>query len=186
MHTHLYSNRLRHTLRFTAVLLLVFAVVSCVSHESSPASDASADVEALLKDANERLLRLSNEANQAGWVQQTYITQDTEALSARADQAFVTAITDYAKKAARLDGSKASPEAQRQLTLLRNTLTMAAPADTKEAGELTQTVTSMGGTYGRGKYCPQGTAPDKCLDIEQITEILAKERPEAAPGRVGR
>ena len=160
MHTHLYSTRPRHTLRFTAVLLLVFALASCISRESSPDSNDASDVEAFLKEANETLLRLSNEANQAGWVQQTYITQDTEALSARADQAFVSAITDYAKKAAHLDGSKASPEAQRQLTLLRNTLTMAAPADTKEAGELTQTVTSMGGTYGRGKYCPHGTAPD--------------------------
>jgi peptidyl-dipeptidase A len=176
MHTHLSSIRLRRSLRYATVLLVVFPLASCVSRESSPASEASPDVEAFLKEANETLLRLSNEANQAGWVQQTYITQDTEALSARADQAFVSAITNYAKKAAHLDGSKASPEAQRQLTLLRNTLTMAAPADTKEAGELTQTVTSMGGTYGRGKYCPEGAAPDKCLDIEQITEILAKER----------
>ena len=60
-----------------------------------------------LGEANETLLRLSNEANQAGWVQQTYITPDTEAISSRADQAFVTAVTDYAKKAARFDGSGA-------------------------------------------------------------------------------
>ena len=58
--------------------------------EPSRASDATPDVEAFLKEANETLLRLSNEANQAGWVQQTYITPDTEAMSARADQAFMT------------------------------------------------------------------------------------------------
>jgi peptidyl-dipeptidase A len=133
-------------------------------------------VTSFLKEANERLLRLSNEDNQAGWVQQTYITVDSEAVSARADQAFISAVTDYAKKAAHLDGSKASADEQRQLMLLRNTLTMAAPADEKEAGELTQLVTAMGGTYGRGKYCPGKATGDACLDIEKITEILAKDR----------
>ena len=83
MHTHLSSIRLRRSLRYATVLLVVFPLASCVSRESSPASEASPDVEAFLKEANETLLRLSNEANQAGWVQQTYITQDTEALSAR-------------------------------------------------------------------------------------------------------
>ena len=129
-----------------------------------------------LKEANERLLRLSNEANQAGWVQQTYITADTEALSARADEAFLTAVTGYAKAAAKFDLTGANPEEQRQLTVLKNTLTMAAPADPKEAGELTQLVTSMGGMYGRGKYCPPGQTGDRCLDVEKITEIMAKER----------
>ena len=30
--------------------------------------------------------------------------------------------------------------------------------------------------YGRGKYCPGGESGDACLDIEEITEILAKDR----------
>jgi peptidyl-dipeptidase A len=35
----------------------------------------------------------------------------------------------------------------------------------------------MGGIYGRGKYCPGGEpSEDACLDIEEITEILAKGR----------
>ena len=176
MHTHLSSRRVRRSPRFAMAVLLLLALAGCGTPESSSGGGESTDVDAFLKEANETLLRLSNEANQAGWVQQTYIIPDTEAISARADQAFVSAITDYAKRAARLDGSKASPEARRQLTVLRNTLTMAAPADTNEAAELTQAVTAMGGAYGRGKYCPQGAAPEKCLDIEQITEILAKDR----------
>ena len=57
---------------------------------------------------------------------------------------------------------------------------MAAPSDPAEAGELTQLVTSMGGTYGRGKYCPKDeTSEDACLDVEEITEILAKSREPA-------
>jgi peptidyl-dipeptidase A len=161
-----------------AILLLPLAFsAACTRPKPESASPRPATgVTPFLKEANERLLRLSNEDNQAGWVQQTYITVDSEAVSARADQAYISAITDYAKKAAHLDGSKASADEQRQLMLLRNTLTMAAPADEKEAGELTQLVTGMGGAYGRGKYCPGNATGDNCLDIEKITEILAKDR----------
>ena len=163
----------------TALLLATCAaawVIGCGRAES-PAPAADGDVASFLKDANERLLRLSIESNQAGWVQQTYITQDTEAMSARADQAFVTALTDYSKRAARMGTSQAADQDQRQLTVLKNTLTMAAPSDPKEAAELTQLVSSMSGMYGRGKYCPQGeSSEDACMDVEKITEILAKDR----------
>jgi peptidyl-dipeptidase A len=132
-------------------------------------------VASFLEEANATLLRLSNEANQAGWVQETYITPDTEAISARASGAYVSAATGYTKRAARLDGSGASPSEQRQLVVLRNTMTMAAPSDAKEAAELTELVTAMGGMYGRGKYCPDGKS-EACLDVEKITEVIAKDR----------
>jgi peptidyl-dipeptidase A len=159
------------------VFLAGLAAFTACSRAQPPSPAASpADVSSFLGEANERLLRLANEDAQAGWVHDTYITQDTEAIAARADEAYVSAVTDYAKKAAHLDASKASKDEQRQLMLLRNTLTMAAPADAKEAGELTQLVTAMGGEYGSGKYCPAGATGDSCLDIEKITEIMAKDR----------
>jgi peptidyl-dipeptidase A len=158
------------------IALIALAFVAGCNRTAPGGAPAPPSVTSFLKEANERLLRLSNEDNQAGWVQQTYIIPDTDAIAARADQAYVSAVTDYAKKAAHLDGSKASADEQRQLMLLRNTLTMAAPADEKEAGELTRLVTAMGSEYGRGKYCPGNATGDKCLDIEKITEILAKER----------
>jgi peptidyl-dipeptidase A len=125
------------------------------------------------------MLRLSNEANQAGWVQNTYITVDTEAMAARASAAYMTAVTRFAKEATRFDNVQLSESERRQLTLLKNALTMAAPADPKEAEELAQLVASMEGIYGRGKYCDDGESGDACLDIEEITEILAKDRDPA-------
>jgi peptidyl-dipeptidase A len=156
-------------------LTAVLAAAAC----SGPAStqDANTDPAVILRDANERLLRLGIEANQAGWVQQTYITDDTEAMAARADEAYVTALTDLARRAARADTSEATPDQRRQLEVLKNTLTMAAPADPVQAAELTRLVTSMGGLYGRGQYCPDGDARDaRCLDVEAITDILARSR----------
>ena len=42
----------------------------------------------------------------------------------------------------------------------------------------------MEGTYGKGKYCPPGK--DKCLDLEDITKIMATSRDaEGAARRLG-
>jgi peptidyl-dipeptidase A len=112
-------------------------------------------------------------------VQNTYITADTEAMAARASEAFMTAVTDFAKQAARYDDVEVTPEERRQLTVLKNALTMAAPADPREAAELAQLVASMEGIYGRGRYCQNGESDDACLDIEAITQILATSRDPA-------
>jgi peptidyl-dipeptidase A len=161
----------------TSRLLLAIAAAAglagCGSGTSAPSAD---DAQAFLREANDTTLRLSNEANQAGWVQNTYITVDTEAMAARANAAFMTAVTRFAKDATRFDNVDLPPAERRQLTLLKNALTMAAPADPKEAEELAQLVASMEGTYGRGRYCPDGESGDACLDIEEITEILATDR----------
>jgi peptidyl-dipeptidase A len=157
--------------------LLVIAVLAAVSTSCrNAAAPPPADPAALLKDANETLLRLGIEANQAGWVAQNFITTDTEALDARATTAFVNAATDFAKRAALIPADRATPEQGRQLTVLRNTLTMASPADPKEAEELSKLVSEMRSMYGRAKACPGGASPDKCLDVEAVTELLAKSR----------
>ena len=140
------------------------------------AAGTDADPQAFLTEANATMLRLSNEANQASWVQGTYITADTEAIAARASAAFMTAVTNYAKRAAGYDAVQGPPEVRRQLNVLKTALTMAAPSDAKEAGELAQLVASMEGEYGRGRFCADGESGDGCLDIEEITEILAKDR----------
>jgi peptidyl-dipeptidase A len=162
--------------RGLATLALGIALTAACGGGSTTSSGSAEDARAFLKEANETMLRLSNEANQAGWVQNTYITVDTEAMGARASEAFMTAVTNFAKRAAQFDGVELAPDERRQLNVLKNALTMAAPSDPKEAAELAQLVASMEGIYGRGKYCPDGESAEDCLDIEEITEILAGDR----------
>jgi len=97
-------------------------------------------------------------------------------MAARANEAFMTAVTTFAKRAVQYDEVAVTAGERRQLTLLKNALVMAAPADPKEAAELTQLVASMEGIYGRGKYCQDGESDEACLDIEEITQILATNR----------
>jgi peptidyl-dipeptidase A len=143
------------------------------------ASSGPADITAFLAEANDTLLRLGNAASEAGWVQSTYITEDTQALSARATEAYVTSSTTYAKRAAAFPADAGTPDEQRQLTVLKSTLTMAAPVDPKEAEEMARIGASMDAAYGSGKYCPAGESPEDCLDIEAITRIMAESRDPA-------
>ena len=138
------------------------------------AAEAKAFLDALERD----LLRLGTAESRAGWVQSTYITVDTERLAAEANEALVNMLTRYAKEASRFDGLPLPETQRRQLTVLKNTLTLPAPPDPKQAEELTRLVASMSGAYGRFKYCP-GKTPDDCLDVEKITEILAEDRDPA-------
>jgi peptidyl-dipeptidase A len=153
--------------------IAAIAIAAC--QRSNPAPSAE-EARAFLTEANGTMLRLGNEASEAGWVQNTYIMPDTEAMAARANAAYMTAVTRFAKEAVRFDGVELPVPERRQLTVLKNALTMAAPADEKEAQELAHLVTEMEGTYGRGKYCSDGESGEACLDIEEITEILANDR----------
>jgi peptidyl-dipeptidase A len=164
---------------FQALTLSILLAVSAiaVSARQTPASAATpAAARAFLDEANRDLLRLANAASRAGWTQATYITVDTEQMAAEANEALVNAQTRYAKEARRFDKVTLPALERRQLEVLKNSLTMSAPPDPKEAEELTRLVATMEGTYGRGKYCPNGVTGDECLDIEEITKILAESR----------
>ncbi len=147
-----------------------------------------AGARAFFRHVNDELFKLTNASGRAGWTQSTYITPDTEVIAAQANEALVNASTAFAKKALRFDKLPLSPGEQRQLYLMKNSLTLSAPPDPKEAEELTRLIASMEGLYGSGKYCPPaptkpaaGAAPPEkdCLDIEKITEILAESRDPA-------
>ncbi len=154
-------------------------IVSAQAPGSQPGSATAEEARRFLADANRELLRLITDGNRAAWVQVTYITLDTEVLAARANQQLVHAITRYAREARHFDSVALPALERRQLEVLKKSLTMTAPPDPEEAEELTRLVASMEGAYGSGKYCPKGAAGDDCLDIEEITEILAENRQPA-------
>jgi peptidyl-dipeptidase A len=163
-----------------AVLACVLAASTGCRRAEAPGRTETGDtsnVTGFLADANPKLLKLINEANEAGWVLGTYITSDTQAISARADEAYVNASTEYAKRAARFPADAGTPEERRQLDVLKNTMTMAGPADPKKTTELTLISSRMAAAYGSGKYCPPGAeGQEGCLDVEAVTKVLAESR----------
>ena len=130
------------------------------------------------------MTRLWTAQNQAGWIAQTYITPDSEAVEARVNQEVIEAVARFAKESTRFDAVDVAPEDRRQLNLLKLALVMAAPANSAEAQELTTTATRMRGVYGKGKFCPASNDESSCLNIDAITKIMANSRDERELRRV--
>jgi peptidyl-dipeptidase A len=163
-------------MRILAITALCASLAACTASPAPPAPPTAADAAAFLKQVDADLLKLGIRLSQAGWVQQNFITTDTESLNAAANQEFSEAVARFAKEAARFSGVSLPPDQRRQLDLLKLSLVMAVPSDSSEAAELTTIAARMDGMYGRGKYCPDEGKPQDCLDIEQITEIMASSR----------
>jgi peptidyl-dipeptidase A len=160
------------------ILLAIFCVSVPACGGGTPAATA-ADADAFLARVNTTMLELGKDAGRAGWVYSTFITDDTEAMNAKANQKYIEAIAAYAKEAAKFNDVAVSPDARRQLDLLKVSLVLVTPDNAAEASELTTIVAGLEGTYGKGKWCADPAKPDQCLDIEQITEIMATSRDDA-------
>ena len=111
-------------------------------------------------------------------MQQTFITDDTEAIAARANQAANDAGARFAKESTKYDKVDVPADQRRQLMLLKVSLVMATPADPKESDELTKIMARLESTYGKGKWCTDPSKPDTCKNIDEVTRILATSRDE--------
>ena len=148
------------------------AALACGRTSGTPSPDAKR----FLETVNDTLMKLGIEQNQGGWVAETYITSDTEALNARASQRSIDATARFAKEATRYDTAEVGGVERRQLQLLKVALVMATPSDPKEATELTEIAARLESTYGKGKWCPDPAKPDTCMNIDQITRTMATSR----------
>ncbi len=107
---------------------------------------------------------------------ENFITGDTEAVNARINQEAIDAAVRFAKASTVYDKASISADERRQIDLLKLSLVMPTPSDSKLAEELTTIASKLDADYGRGKWCPDATKPESCLNIDQITEIMANSR----------
>ena len=140
-----------------------------------------ASAQQFIERAERELLDLQIKANQAQWVADNFITDDTEALSAEHTKNLAVAIQRLAIEAKRFDNAPLAPELRRKMKLLKLALAAPPPGNVTEAAELTKLTTSMQGDYGKGSYCRTpapaaggAEAPKTpCLQINDLSKILA-------------
>jgi peptidyl-dipeptidase A len=139
------------------------------------APPTAAEAQKFIEDAEQRLFDLGVKASRAGWVQENFITDDTEQIAAQAGEEANTAAAKYAKEAHRYDGVALSPELARKRLLLELATGFPAPDDPKAQKELAQILASLDGDYGKGKWCPDGDKKP-CLDVTAVEKLMAESR----------
>jgi peptidyl-dipeptidase A len=159
----------------------------------TPASAPTpAEAKAFLDDVEDHLRKLWVARDRAGWVNENFITDDTEALAAAGEEATAAYVGEAITRSKRFDPIRAqlAPEVARKLYLLSLAQTIPTPADPSERSELAAIETSMTGAYGKGQYCPAPGSPlfalatekakakkgPPCLHLDDLSRVLAKSR----------
>src|SRR6202041_847121 len=88
--------------------------------------------------AETRLLDLMIKSGRAQWVQETFITHDTEQIAADADQQVKAAVSELAAQSRRYDGMKLPEDVARKLKLIKLSVDIPAPQNPKESAHLSQ------------------------------------------------
>lgn len=154
--------------RLTAVTLAALVALPAVA-----TAQTVAEAQAFMDRAEKQLLELNVEGARADWVRSTYIIYDTEILGALGNERLIAATAKLATESTRFDKLPLPPELARKMKLLKLQLTLATPSAKAESAEATQIAAKMEGMYGTGKYCQAG---GKCLDLDQITNIMRTSR----------
>jgi len=154
-------------MKFRFLVSLLFLVF--LAHAQTSSKPTVAEAQAFMNQAEAQLKDMSVKANRAQWVQENFITDDTEALAADANDQITALTEDLVEQAKRFDGLAMPADLQRKFLLLKLSLTAPAPHDPVLRKEMTQIASSLDADYGKGKYCRK---PDDCLDITAIEKLM--------------
>ncbi len=135
---------------------------------AAPTASSAADADKFVAAAEAELADFSTFGQQAAWVNETYITDDTDAIAARVGTLGTEMGVRLAKQAAQFKSTPGlSYDTNRKLDFLRDGLTLAAPDTPGAAAELNTISTRMGSLYGKGKGTAKGV-PTSGNDLEAL------------------
>src|SRR5260370_22146878 len=122
------------------------------SEKNSPPT--AADAQKFLEEVESLYFDLFNKAHRASWVEENFITDDTEEIAAAANQELNTFSAEMSTNAHDFDKAALPTEMARKMLLLKLSSGFPAPADAKEQKELAQVLASLDGDYAKGNWCP--------------------------------
>jgi peptidyl-dipeptidase A len=166
-----------HRIALTTLALVLIAVAGCRTlPEVAPVDRPDptiAEARAFMEAAEAEMYELRVRAARAAWIQNTYITYDSQILAAETSAAVVEAAARLANEAARFQDVDLPEDVARKIMILTTGQSMPAPPDPRASTELATIVTRMESQYGTGTY----TLPDGTVwDLQDMTRILATSR----------
>jgi peptidyl-dipeptidase A len=156
----------------SALFCFAFAAVL----EAQTKKPTVAEAQQFMDKAEARLAELSVKGNQANWIHENFITEDTEGIAAAVNDEITAVTTELVEQAKRFDGLKMPAELERKFLLLKLQLVAPAPKDPKLRKELTTIAVSLDSDYGKGKF---KDSTGKVLDINEVENIMAEDRDPA-------
>jgi hypothetical protein len=112
------------TIRLTLIVLpalagVLFCVPTVPAQSAAATKPSVAEALAFIDRAEQELNTLQIDQARASWVEETYITDDTVALLAKASDRLIARQTELIGQARRFEGLPLPPEAARKLLLLK-------------------------------------------------------------------
>ena len=170
---------MKNLVSLAALAVATFSTPSVAKAQDTAAVSAApsvAEAEAFLARVEKDLFDFSVEGGRVAWVNNTYITDDTDALAAKYGEIGTEKSVQYALEAAKYQNvSGLSADAKRKLDILRGGLVLPAPTTPGAAKELSEIATKLNSAYGKGKGTLKGQ-PINGSDIE--AEMGTNRNPE--------
>ena len=142
---------------------------------ATPKKPTINEVQVFVDDAEKQLLDLETQAQRAAWVEENFITVDTEQMAANANQELTAKGVLLSRGAHRFESISLPPELARKILLLEISTLLPSPADPVLQKELAGIETSLEGDYGKGTWRPDGPQ-GKSLDVTAVGQLMATSR----------
>lgn len=154
----------------------ISALALATALAAGPAAAQASDPNAIVTAGEAKLEALVIDDARVQWINQTYITEDTDALAAKSGAQVNAAAVKFTLEAAKLrDAPGLSAESRRKIDLLRTGLPLAAPTTAGAAEELAGLITKMSSNYGKGR----GTLDGKPINGSDIEAAMGRVRDPA-------
>jgi peptidyl-dipeptidase A len=175
--------------------LLALAVAACLlplgackrtaspGDEAAPATDGVATTAPADETADQFVARVNAEykamfpeLTAAQWLSSTYINDDSQLLSSKANERFLAQLKRWIDQSRKFEGQQMSPESARAIMLLKLSTALPPPKDPAKLTELTKIAAKMEGDYGSGEYCKTEGDAKSCRQLGELEDVLRSDR----------
>ena len=166
-----------------SITAAVLAAAGCTREPTPTAADTARTAAPQDETADQFIARVNAEIKEmypemtaAQWLSSTYINDDSQLLSAKANERYLGQLNRWIAQAKRFEGKQMSPQTARSIQLLKLATAMPAPTDPAQLKELTQIATRMEGMYGAGEYCTGEGDTKQCRQLGELEDVLRSSR----------
>ena len=140
---------------------------------SAPAGETA---DQFIARVNDEFRKMYPELTAAQWLSATYISDDSQLLSAKGNERYLTQLNSWIDQARKFEGQQMSPDTARAIRLLKLATSMPPPKDPAKLAELTQITARMEGLYGAGEYCVGEGDAKTCRQLGDLEDVLRGNR----------